>query len=46
LIGVPAGIILNEIGILQLIRWLKDKNTSYIFDERNLLPKEKREKIN
>lgn len=42
LIGVPLGIALNVLGILKLITWLSDKNTKYIFDDRNLLPQDRR----
>jgi hypothetical protein len=38
LIGVPVGIVLNVIGILKLIDWFADKDTKYIFEQRNLLP--------
>lgn len=38
LIGVPLGIVLNVVGILKLIDWLADKETQYIFEQRNLLP--------
>ncbi len=41
-IGVPLGIILNVIGIIKLIDWLADKNTSYIFEQRNLLPQDRK----
>ena len=37
LIGVPLGIILNVIGILKVIDWLADTNTSYVFDQWHLL---------
>lgn len=37
-IGIPLGIILNIFGILKMIEWLSDKNTTYIFPQRNLLP--------
>ena len=42
LIGIPIGIVLNVIGVLKLIDWLKDKNTEYIFEERNLLLDDRR----
>ncbi|MEO8759287.1 MAG: HXXEE domain-containing protein [Bacteroidia bacterium] len=42
LIGIPLGIILNVVGVLKLIDWLADKNSSYIFDDRNLLPKDRK----
>jgi Protein of unknown function with HXXEE motif len=38
IVGVVLGILLNFIGILKLIDWLKDENTEYIFPERFLLP--------
>ena len=41
LIGIPLGIILNVVGILKMIDWLKDKNTKYIFGQRNLLPQDR-----
>ncbi|GAB4336198.1 MAG: HXXEE domain-containing protein [Flammeovirgaceae bacterium] len=37
LVGVPVGIVLNVIGILKLIDWFADKETKYIFEQRNLL---------
>lgn len=37
-IGIPLGIALNVIGILKLIDWFADRNTPYIFEQRNLLP--------
>ncbi len=37
IIGIPLGIVLNVVGVLQLIIWLKDKKTPYIFPDRNLL---------
>ncbi len=42
LIGAPLGIILNVFGILKPITWLADKNTTYIFENRNLLPKDRK----
>ncbi|MEP6465841.1 MAG: HXXEE domain-containing protein [Parafilimonas sp.] len=42
LVGVPLGIALNVIGVLKLIDWLKDKNTTYIFEQRNLLPQDRK----
>jgi hypothetical protein len=38
IVGIVLGIILNFIGILKLIDWLKDENTEYIFPKRFLLP--------
>jgi hypothetical protein len=42
LVGIPLGIALNVIGILKLIDWLKDRNTKYIFGQRNLLPQDRK----
>mgnify|MGYP001063763233 CR=1 FL=1 len=38
LIGIVLGIILNYVGILKLIDWLKDEKTSYIFAPRQMIP--------
>ncbi len=38
LIGIILGIVLNVVGILKMIDWLKDENTEYIFPERFLMP--------
>ena len=38
IVGILLGIVLNVIGILKLIDWLKDENTKYIFPKRFLLP--------
>lgn len=40
-IGIPLGIVLNYFGVLKMIGWLADKNTNYIFEQRNLLPKDR-----
>lgn len=37
LIGIPLGILINIFGIIKLISWLSDKNTSYIFRNNQLL---------
>lgn len=37
-VGVILGIVLNAVGILKMIDWLKDENTEYIFPERSLMP--------
>jgi len=42
LIGIPLGIILTVIGIVKLIDWMADKNTTYIFEQRNLLIRDRR----
>ncbi len=41
-IGIVLGLILNIVGVLKLIEWLADENTTYIFNERNLLPKDRK----
>lgn len=38
-IGITLGLALNYIGILKLIDWMADENTSYVFEDRNLLKK-------
>ena len=40
-IGILLGITLNFVGILKLIDWMADKDTNYIFPNRNLLPKDR-----
>jgi hypothetical protein len=42
LIGIPLGLIINIVGITKLIDWMADKNTTCIFDDRNLLPKDRK----
>lgn len=42
LAGIPLGIALNVIGILKLIDWLKDRDTKYVFGQRNLLPQDRK----
>lgn len=41
-IGLVLGIGLNFIGILKLIDWIPDENTTYIFNDRYLLPKDRK----
>ncbi len=38
LIGIPSGILLNVVGIIKFIDWFADRDTKYIFEQRNLLP--------
>jgi hypothetical protein len=45
LIGILLGIILNVFGVLKLIVWFSDKNTIYIFEQRNLLLKDRKNNI-
>lgn len=42
LIGIPVGILLNVVGIVKLINWLKDPDTRYIFPQRCLLPADRK----
>lgn len=42
LIGIPLGIALNIIGVLKMIDWMASKNTPYIFEQRNLLAKNRK----
>lgn len=41
LLGLPLGILLIVIGIIKMITWLADKDTTYAFEKRNLLPKDR-----
>lgn len=41
-IGIALGLTLNFVGILKVIDWMADKNTTYIFSDRNLLPKDRK----
>ncbi|MFN8442538.1 MAG: HXXEE domain-containing protein [Caldilineaceae bacterium] len=41
-LGIVLGIVLNYVGILKLIDWLKDENSEFIFPERCLLPNSKK----
>jgi len=45
LIGLSLGIILNIFGVLKPIVWFSDKNTPYIFEQRNLLLKDRKGNI-
>jgi hypothetical protein len=36
--GIILGLALNAIGILKLIDWLADRNTTYVFEQRQLRP--------
>ena len=38
LIGIPLGIVLNYLGIIKLIDWMADRNTTYVFENRQLRP--------
>jgi hypothetical protein len=40
-IGIILGVTLNLVGIIQLIRWMADKDTHYVFDNRNLLARDR-----
>lgn len=40
-IGITLGIILNVVGVLKLIDWMADENSTYTFEKRNLLPKDR-----
>lgn len=39
--GILLGIVLNYVGILKMIDWLKDAQTPYVFPKRFLLPARK-----
>ena len=42
LIGISLGVTLNVIGVLKVIDWMANRNTTYIFEERNLLLKDRK----
>jgi hypothetical protein len=39
--GIGLGIVLNVIGIVKLIDWMADANTTYIFERRQLRPEDR-----
>ena len=40
-LGLVRGAVLNYVGILKLIDWLKDEQTPYIFPKRFLIPSQR-----
>jgi hypothetical protein len=42
LVGVALGIVLNVVGILKMIEWFADRNTIYVFEQRHLLPQDRK----
>lgn len=44
-IGIPLGVVLNVFGIFKMISWLADKSTKYIFENRNLLPADRKKNL-
>jgi len=40
-VGISLGAAMNIFGILKMISWLADKNTPFIFEQRNLLRKDR-----
>jgi len=44
-IGIILGIALNIGGILKLTDWMANKETAYIFGNRNLLSKDRKGKV-
>ena len=43
IIGITLGAIINIFGVLKLIQWLANKQSDYIFPQRNLLPLDRNE---
>jgi hypothetical protein len=41
LIGIPLGIVLNYLGIVKLIDWMANRNTVFIFENRQLRPSDR-----
>lgn len=42
LTGVPLGIAINIFGVFKMITWLADRNTTYSFEQRNLLKRDRK----
>lgn len=42
LIGIPLGIAINVFGVFKPITWLADRNTIYLFSNRQLLPRDRK----
>ena len=40
-LGIILGIILNFVGVIKVIEWLKDENTPYVFPKRSLIPSQR-----
>lgn len=40
-IGIPLGLVLNYLGIVKLIDRLADRNTTYVFESRQLRPQDR-----
>lgn len=45
ILGVALGIVLNYVGIIKLIDWLKDESTPYAFPARCLIPEQRKSLI-
>ncbi len=41
-IGIALGMILNIVGVLKLIQWMADENSTYIFNDRHMLPQDRK----
>jgi hypothetical protein len=41
-LGIALGVFLNVVGIVKLIDWLKDEQTSFIFPNRCLIPTDRK----
>jgi hypothetical protein len=40
--GIALGIVLNVVGIVKLIDWMADRDTAYVFEQRQLRPEDRR----
>lgn len=40
-IGIPLGVLINVFGIMKLIQWLANRNTTFIFSSRHLLAEDR-----
>jgi hypothetical protein len=42
--GLSVGIVFNGVGIFKLIRWMADKETTFVFEERQIRPNDRETK--
>jgi hypothetical protein len=41
IVGIALGVALNVIGILKIIDWMADRNTTHVFERRQLRPQDR-----
>ena len=40
-VGIPFGLMLNFVGIFKIVDWMKNRNTTYVFSKRSVLPSDR-----